>query len=224
MSQHVLYCFAHPDDETFTCGGTIARFSAEGVQQTLYCATRGEAGKTGQPPLCTQEELGDVRTQELARALDVLGMNECILRDYGDGRLAKLPFHQLVDDLSKIMEQIRPDLVITFPPSGISGHRDHQIIQQATLEAVKKTLFPTKLYYIVIPESIAHLHPGKIHTTPDEYVSMTIDVTPYREKIAQALREHKTQHLSIDRVFPGVREGDLTRLRTHEHFQLVIQK
>lgn len=224
MYQRILYCFAHPDDETFTCGGTIARFSAEGVHQTLYCATRGEAGKTGQPPLCAQEELGEVRAQELKRALDILGMDECILRDYGDGRLANLPFHQLVDDLAGIMEDIRPDLVITFPPSGISGHRDHQIIQQATLEAVKKTLFPTKLYYIVIPESISHLQPGNIHTTPDEEVSIAIDITPYREKVALALKEHKTQHLSIDRVFPGVRQGDLSQLRTHDYYQLVWQK
>jgi N-acetylglucosamine malate deacetylase 2 len=224
MYQQVLYCFAHPDDETFTCGGTIARFHADDVRQTLYCATRGEAGKTGQPPLCTQEELGDVRAQELARACDVLGIDECILRDYGDGQLSQLPFQQLVDDLFKIMESIRPDLIITFPPSGISGHLDHQIIQQATLEAVKKTTFPTKLYYIVIPESIAHLHSGKIHATPDEYVSMKIDVTPFRASIAQALREHKTQHLSIDRVFPGVRDGDISRLRSHEYYQLVIQK
>ncbi|MRG28278.1 hypothetical protein GIJ05_08940 [Laceyella tengchongensis] len=53
---------------------------------------------------------------------------------------------------------------------------------------------------------------------------MKIDVTPFRAKIAQALREHKTQHLSIDRVFPGVRDGDINRLRSHEYYQLVIQK
>jgi LmbE family N-acetylglucosaminyl deacetylase len=122
------------------------------------------------------------------------------------------------------MESIRPDLVITFPPSGISGHPDHKVIQRATLEAVKQSPFPTKLYYIVIPESIIHFQPTSVQTEPDAYISMKIDVRPYQKKIAEALAAHRTQHLSVERVFPGVLAGDLSRLRTHEHYQLVIQK
>jgi LmbE family N-acetylglucosaminyl deacetylase len=224
MNENILYCFAHPDDETFTCGGTIAHFAAKGAKQTLYCATRGEAGKTGNPPVCTQEELGNVRARELARALDILGIKDFILRDFGDGRLSEQPFDLIVNDLVSVMEQIRPNLVITFPPSGISGHRDHIIIQQATLEAVKKISFPTKLYYIVIPESIAKKQARPVQYVPDEYVSTKIDVTAYQEKIAKALKAHKSQHLSVEHAFPGVLSGDLSRMRTHEYFQLVIQK
>ncbi|MGA9175347.1 MAG: PIG-L deacetylase family protein [Thermoactinomyces sp.] len=222
--KNILYCFAHPDDETFACGGTIAHFSAQGAKQTLYCATHGEAGKTGNPPVCTKEELGHVRAQELNQAIQILGINELILRDYGDGRLDAQPFAQLVDDIRSVLERIRPELVITFPPSGISGHKDHIVIQRATLTAVEQVSFPTKLYYIVIPESIAKFQARAVHFVPDAYVSRKIDVTPYREKIGKALRAHKTQHLSVERTFPGVIEGDFTRLRTNEFYQLVIQK
>jgi LmbE family N-acetylglucosaminyl deacetylase len=225
MINSILYVFAHPDDETFTCGGTIAKFASSGkTRQVLYCATHGEAGKTGNPPVCAPFELASTRAQELERAAHILGINELILRDFGDGKLQEHPLEVLVQDIFNILEQERPDLVITFPPSGISGHSDHKVIQQATLEAVRKTSFPTKLYYIVIPESIVHFSKRSVHTVPDEYVSMKIDVTAYRKQIAEALKQHRTQHLSIERVFPGVLEGKIDDLRTYEHFQLVIQK
>lgn len=224
MKPTILYCFAHPDDETFACGGTIAHYHKLGATQVLYCATHGEAGKTGQPPVCTSDQLGTVRSQELGKAADILGLDQVLLRDYGDSKLSQKPFASIVHDLLSVMEDIRPDQVITFPPSGISGHLDHQIIQRATLEAVKKTPFPTKLYYIVIPESMIHFHPPGIATVPDEYVSKSIDVTPYHQQIAKALQAHRTQHLSVERVFPGVLQGDTSRLRKQEHYQLVIQK
>ena len=55
----MLFLYAHPDDESFGHGGTIARYAAEGARIWLACATRGEAGRRrGSPPLCTPEELG----------------------------------------------------------------------------------------------------------------------------------------------------------------------
>lgn len=225
MTGKILYIFSHPDDETFAVGGTIAHFAEKGsTWQILYCATHGEAGKTGNPPVCAPHELGEVRKQELQRAIDILGIDQLILRDYGDGTLHEQPLDFFVQDLTNILEQEKPDLIITFPPSGISGHKDHQVIQQATLAAVQKTSFPTKLYYIVIPESIVHFSPRSIHTTPDEYISMKIDVTPFREKIANALKQHRSQNVSVEKVFPGVLQGRLDQLRSHEYFQLVIQR
>lgn len=223
MVSKILYIFAHPDDETFACGGTIAHFASTGkARQILYCATHGEAGKTG--GICAPEELGNIRVLELKKAARILGIDQLIIRDYGDGELHKQPPELLVRDIQDVMEQEKPDLIITFPPSGISGHKDHKVIQQAVLEAVKKTSFPTKLYYIVIPESIAHFSGRSVHATPDEYVSMKIDVSAFKEKIAKALAAHKSQHLSVDRVFPSVLKGNIDQLRTHEYYQLVIQR
>ncbi len=222
--QNILYIFAHPDDETFSCGGTISHFHQLGMNQTLFCATHGEAGKTGNPPLCTQEELGNLRLQELQTALSILGMDRLVIRDWGDGHLSELPFFSIVEQLQSVMEDIRPDLIITFPPSGISGHPDHKVIQKATIAAIQKISFPTKLYYIIIPESIAHLYSVPVSFTPDEYVFKKIDVTPYHKKIAQALSAHKTQHLSVERVFPGVLSGRTNQLRKYEFFQLAMKK
>jgi LmbE family N-acetylglucosaminyl deacetylase len=215
-----MYVFAHPDDETFACGGTIVHHHLAGDRQVLFCATKGEAGKTGNPPVCRPEELGTVRAEELKRAIAILGIDELIHRDYGDGKLDQVPKEQLVADIHSILEREKPEKVFTFPPSGISGHRDHKVIQQATLEAVKRCSFATKLYYAVIPESVARLHGRQVHTVPDHEVTDSLDVTPYLDKIIAALKEHKSQSLSVKKAYPGILENDRSRFRTREYYQL----
>lgn len=222
MSETFVYVFAHPDDETFSCGGTIARNRDRGFRQVLFCATHGEAGKTGNPPICKQEELGLVRKEELQRAVDILGIDELILRDYGDGKLDQSPFSELVDDLVQLFKKEQPSVVITFPPSGISGHKDHQVIQQATFAAMEKIPFNSSLYYIVVPESIGHSRHQKLHTTPDDEVTDQIDVTPYQEIIYQASLQHRSQHLSFEKAFPEVfRDKKHKTLRTYEFFKQI---
>lgn len=225
MPNKILYVFAHPDDETFTCGGTIAHFAEQpDVRQVLYCATVGEAGKVGEPAICTKEELGTVRRQELTKACDILGLDELILRDFGDGTLEQ-KVEELSQDVQAILEQERPDWVITFPPHGISGHRDHTAIQKATYQAVQRVSFPITLYYIIIPESIARdYYTHHVYTNPDTDLTLKRDVSPYLEIIRDALRAHQTQHLSVGRVFKGVLEGESKYIRPVECFQLVMQK
>lgn len=220
----ILYVFAHPDDETFTCGGMIAHYHTLEKKQTLYCATHGEAGKTGNPPVCSQEDLPAVRRKELDDAISILGIDKLILRDFGDGKLHEMPFDKLVEDILGVLEQEKPEVIVTFPPEGISGHRDHQTIQKATLEAVKKASFPTTLYYVIIPDSIASKLGRNIYSTPDSEIDHSLDVMHYQQKIVEALKAHRSQHLSLERAFPGMVDGDLSNFRTHEYFQLAFRK
>ncbi|MBN2909708.1 PIG-L family deacetylase [Polycladomyces sp. WAk] len=225
MTRTALLLFAHPDDETFTCGGTIAKYAHDpGVRIILYCATRGEAGKVGDPPLCRPEELGDVRERELARAAKILGIHMVIQRNFGDGKLSRLPREELTKDILQVMEKVRPDVIVTFPPDGISGHADHRALHQAVVQACDeaKNRWNFKLYYVVIPRSTAP-DAGAIYTTPDDDVTTSVDVTAHRQAIMEALRQHRTQHLSIERVFPGVLAGEWQRLRTTEYYQLAMQ-
>lgn len=222
MKKKLMFIYAHPDDETFASGGTIARYARlSDCEIVLFCATRGEAGKTGNPPLCTREELGEVRSRELEGAAAVLGIDRVILRDYGDGRLAEVPFRQLVDEIAHQIRLEAPHAVVTFPPHGISGHPDHQVIQRATHEALAGMDDELKipLYYTVVPESDSNT-PG-VHTTPLAEVTHRIDVAPFRKEIMNALQQYRTQHLSIQRVFPGVWEGDWKNLRRTEYYQIV---
>jgi hypothetical protein len=96
----------------------------------------------------------------------------------------------------------------------------HQVVVQACDQA--KNRLPFKLYYVVIPQSAAP-EGRSIFTTPDDDVTTYIDVTAHRQEIMEALRQHRTQHLSIERVFPGVLAGDWQQLRTTEYYQLAMQ-
>ncbi|MBO8170665.1 MAG: PIG-L family deacetylase [Bacillaceae bacterium] len=221
--KRILFVFAHPDDETFTSGATIAHYSRlSDCDIHLLCATRGEAGKTGHPPQCRPEELAEVREKELQRAADVLGIEHVELLDYHDGKLSNVPTQELSGHIQDYLKKFDPQIVITFPPHGISGHKDHRAIQKATFHAVAQFSkeSPRKLYYPILPESIKGTLARAVHTDPDEAVDVVIDAVPYHEQVARALREHKTQNMSVNMVFPGVLDGDYTSLRKKNFFHL----
>src|SRR6185295_1313140 len=69
--------YAHPDDETFSGGGTYSKYAAAGVRCTIYCATDGDAGKTSGLEIKSKEELGAVRRKELGAAAKILGIQHC---------------------------------------------------------------------------------------------------------------------------------------------------
>jgi LmbE family N-acetylglucosaminyl deacetylase len=217
----LAFVFAHPDDETFACGGTIARYADDpSTRVILYCATRGEAGSTGDPPVCQPHELGDVRERELMQAAAILGLDHCHLRHFSDGQLETVPTEQLIQDVQDFLSRESPDAVVTFPPHGISGHPDHRVTQRATAEAVKRSEKPMGLYYIVIPHS--GIPQTTITRTPWESITHFIDVTDYRQRIVKALLAHRTQHRSVERVFPSVKQQDASGLRTTEYYQAIL--
>ena len=87
----LLAVFAHPDDEAFGTGGTLARYAGEGVRVALVCATRGEVGGIADPSLATRETLGQVRETELRCAAQALGISDVIFLGYRDSGMAGTP-------------------------------------------------------------------------------------------------------------------------------------
>ena len=144
----LLLIFAHPDDETFGCAGLMAAATARGVQVTLICATRGEAGKTGIAALDTPAILGAVREQELRAATAAVGVTDVRFLDYRDSGMAGTPENddprafihapevEVVAKLVVHLRAVRPATVITFGPEGIYGHPDHVAVHRAAVAAV----------------------------------------------------------------------------------------
>ena len=126
MSQLTLMAvFAHPDDESFGVGGTLAKYAAEGHDVHLVTATRGEAGRIAEPDLATPANLPAVRERELRRACETYGINPPHLLDYVDGQLPIVHQGQAVGKLVQLIRQIMPDVLLTFGPDGAYGHYDH---------------------------------------------------------------------------------------------------
>jgi LmbE family N-acetylglucosaminyl deacetylase len=132
MTRRLLCVFAHPDDEVFCAGGSIAKYSAQGYEIMVVSVTKGDAGQIRDANIATRRTLGDVRAEELQRSCKHLGAQHAVCLDYGDGTLKDLDIQVLVAEVVRIIRQFRPDVVITFGPDGAYGHPDHIAIGNAT--------------------------------------------------------------------------------------------
>src|ERR1051325_7222662 len=110
--------YAHPDDETFSAGGTLAKYAAAGVRCTLLVATDGDAGKTSGPHVSSKEALGELRRAELHKAAGTLGVAKVECLGCPDGALGQVDQDHLIGRIVAHLRMERPDVVITFAPEG----------------------------------------------------------------------------------------------------------
>lgn len=128
--------FAHPDDETFTAGGTIAKLAATGNRIDLFCATDGDAGKTSGIPVSSRAELAKLRRTELTAAATILGIASLSTPGHGDGVLKEVDPDRLIGEIVLFVRRCRPDVLVTFGPEGApTQHRDHRAISRAATAA-----------------------------------------------------------------------------------------
>ena len=136
-SLRVLAAFGHPDDEGFSCGGTLAMLADLGASITMVCATNGDVGEISDPSLATPETLATVRREEMRQAAMVTGALDVRFLGYRDSGMAgtddndhpdslyQAPPDQVVAILVSIIREVRPDMIITHDPTGGYGHPDH---------------------------------------------------------------------------------------------------
>lgn len=220
----ILFVFAHPDDETFASGITISKYTQGNIAEChLLCATRGQAGKPGNPPLCTIEQLPAYREQELREAASILGLASVDIWDYQDKLLNTVPVQELVERIHQAVAKIEPHVLVTFAPHGISGHPDHQAISLATTQAVQSLGTATsvrKLYYATRASNGPFGAVQPPFSDPIESITTIVDGPAYKPQVAAALRAHRTQHLSVERVFPGVTAGGFESVPPSNHYIL----
>jgi LmbE family N-acetylglucosaminyl deacetylase len=136
----VLTIWAHPDDEAYLAGGLLAAVREAGHRAVCVTATRGEAADP-QATAAERAALSAVRTHELEAALDILGVAEHHWLDLPDGGLAGLDPAGQADRLSAIVDEVRPDTVVTFGPDGFTGHTDHQAVSHWTDLALERSTY-----------------------------------------------------------------------------------
>ena len=161
---------AHPDDETFGLGGTLALYANRGVDVHLVCATRGEAGTVAPEFMENYESIADLRVDELLCASELLGLREVHFLDYRDSgmpgpednehpkALAQADEGEVVRSIVGIIRQVKPQVVITFDPEGGYGHPDHMAVHNATVRAYEAAPDPARY-----PELGAAFQPQKLY-------------------------------------------------------------
>ena len=171
----LLAIFAHPDDETFGVGGTMALYAARGVPVTMVCATRGEVGEIAAGTDATPDTLGAYREQELRDACAILGVHDVRFLGWRDSGMVGTPENEdprafasahpdaVTHALVRIIRETRPKVIATWDPSGGYGHPDHiaawQHATSAFHAAADPAKFPTagkpwktpSLFYVALP-------------------------------------------------------------------------
>jgi N-acetylglucosamine malate deacetylase 2 len=142
---NLLAVFAHPDDETILSGGILALAARNGMRVDYICATRGEGGETGEPPVSTREMLGEVREQEMVCAVQTLGGRSLTFLGYTDppaGEQDELYAYtdnltMLAGQIAASIQQFDSDIVLTHGSNGEYGHPAHLVTHQAVRIAVE---------------------------------------------------------------------------------------
>jgi LmbE family N-acetylglucosaminyl deacetylase len=173
----MLVCLAHPDDETFGMGGTLALYARRGVQVHLVCATRGEVGDVDRELMQGFNSVAERRESELRCAAGILGLIEVTFLGYRDSGMPGTPDNQHpnalaaqpVDEVAaKVAHTIRllhPQVVVTHDPIGGYKHPDHIAMHRATVRAFELAATPSfpsdlppfqpqKLYYQTMPKDL----------------------------------------------------------------------
>jgi LmbE family N-acetylglucosaminyl deacetylase len=173
----MLVCLAHPDDETFGMGGTLALYARRGVQVHLVCATRGEVGDVDSELMQGFNSVAERRESELRCAAGVLGLIGVYFLGYRDSgmpgssdnhhpiALAAQPVDEVAVKIVHYIRSLRPQIVVTSDPIGGYKHPDHIAIHRATVRAFELAadlnflsdlppFKPHKLYYQTMPKAL----------------------------------------------------------------------
>jgi N-acetyl-1-D-myo-inositol-2-amino-2-deoxy-alpha-D-glucopyranoside deacetylase len=173
----LLAVTAHPDDETFGMGGTLALYAQRDVAVHLICATRGESGDVAPEYLQGYEDIADLRMAELNCAAENLGLAQVHMLNYRDSgmtgspqnghpnALASAPVDETAARIARTIRILKPEVVLTFDPIGGYKHPDHIAVHNATVQAFHQAADPgiefdgappyqvQKLYFQTIPRT-----------------------------------------------------------------------
>lgn len=195
---NILAAFAHPDDETIFIGGTLAMLATKGARVHIVIATRGEGGEVGEPPLCTQDDLGLVREDELRCAVKALGASTATFLDYVDPRVdannQPRPFHadpdSLTEQLLRLAHKHQAQILITHGTNGEYGHPAHILMNKAAKKAVDNIALET-LYTI---SANFPKHPRLRHANEDDPADFIFSIEPWFQHKLAAAQCHRTQN------------------------------
>ncbi len=197
----IVTVWAHPDDESYLVGGVMAIARWLGQPVTCITATHGDFAETEH----ARRLAGQTRRAELDTALDLLGVDDRVLLDLGDGRCQAADHRRVIDTLAAVIADRKPDTVITFGPDGWTGHADHRAVSCWTTAAAALAAPGARLLFATATPAI-HAEEGDIndrfsvfdpglpllHDEQRLAVALRLD-EPWLDRKLAALRAHASQ-------------------------------
>ncbi len=215
--KNIVCVFAHPDDEAFGPGGTIAKF-AKKSNVYILCATKGEAGQNS---LKEKRKLGEIRADELKRSAKILGVKKVYFLRFEDGTLSNNQYHKLASKIRSKLLKLKPEIVLTYEPHGVSGHIDHITVAMVVMHTVQKLKFVKTVMQFCRPFGYKSPKDYFIYFPPGykkRDIDLRINTKDVWKKKVEAMNQHKSQSEDIKRVLKIQK-----KLPKEEHF-LVIKK
>jgi len=191
---------AHPDDESFGPGGTVALLSKT-HDVYLLCATKGEAGEN------TSSKKGnifDIREKELKNSAAILGIKDVYFLGFEDGELRNNIYHNVADKLQPYVDKLKPSLFLTTEHHGISGHLDHIAISFISTFVYRRSPSVKEIWYSCIDrlqsvetrEYFVYFPPGY----KTEHIDKTVDISSVWNKKIAAIKAHESQQKDAKRI------------------------
>jgi LmbE family N-acetylglucosaminyl deacetylase len=221
----LLLVHAHPDDECVATGGVMMRAHDHGHRVVLVTATRGEEGEIhNMDEASVRPRLGEVRTEELRRSGEILGVDRQAFLEYRDSGMAGTPsnddprsFHsaplgEAAERLAIIVREERPDVVVTYTPDGTYGHPDHIKAHHTTIATLdllaEEGWSPAKAYLHAVPRSFVEQirermqemgregdgNGFRIGGIPDEEITTIVDVRDLVDRKRASFAAHVSQN------------------------------
>jgi LmbE family N-acetylglucosaminyl deacetylase len=232
----ILAVFAHPDDESLACGGTLLRLADEGVRVVLICASHGERGSLSGP--VPDDELGRTRSLELREAAAALGIADVLILDHPDGNLRWAGVSELHAQIVMAIRQYAPAAVVTFGEDGLYWHLDHIGVHERVTTAVESLgAHAPPLFYVTMPPGVMRAivdaavsrgwtapSQGFWSLVPDAFgdgarpPTIVVDVQAWATRKLAAIRCHRSQ-MGASQPLAQIDEAEARRWLGVEHFR-----
>ncbi len=196
---NILAVFAHPDDEAVLAGGLLAILAKLGHTVSYVSCTRGEGGEVGEPPVSTQQELGQAREKELTAAVKQLGGKNLTILDFIDPVVGDnnqlFSFTEDQDLLKKLIvneiEKKAVDILVSHGSNGEYGHPGHVTVFEAIKQVISQ--YEHKLAWYTCQAAYEN-HPKPHLVNRDDKSDWVLDVSIVKAEKLAAITAHKSQH------------------------------
>jgi LmbE family N-acetylglucosaminyl deacetylase len=216
--KNIVCVFAHPDDEAMGPGGTIARLSKDNNVYIL-CATSGQAGGGGKN---SKESLSSIRKKELLKSAKILGVKKVYFLGFIDGELCNAIYKDIVDKVKKYLDEIKPEVLLTFELRGISGHIDHIVMASISSYLYDRSPYIRKLMYHCLDEARANIVDDYFVYFPPGYkkseIGESVDVSGVWDKKIAAIKCHSSQIDDVNFILDY-----LKKFPKEEHFLIRVK-